>query len=79
MIPIKKEHTTHCLSAPKNWVEDKLGKCDILYITRTEDGIAYSYWQTSFIDRVKILFGRKIRLCVASGSHPPVFLDTVKD
>ncbi len=75
MTPINQPHTTHHLHAPIDWEEEKHGKCDVLPITLSE-GVFYSYWKPSFKERLQILFGKPIRLCVANSSQPPVMLDT---
>jgi len=75
MKPIRKQHTTRILGAPKGWDAATQGECSELPITDS-DGHMFSYWQPSWKDRVRILFGRTIRLVVIGYSHPPVALDT---
>ncbi len=77
MTPIRMPHTNRILIAPKNWDISK-GECKELPISDYE-GVIYSYWKPTLKERVKILLGYKIRLCVASSIHPPVHIDTEKD
>jgi hypothetical protein len=74
MIPIITAHTNKILSAPENWDENKHGVCAKLPITFHDD-VMYSYHKPSWKERLQILFGKPVRLCVASGIHPPVALD----
>lgn len=76
MKPTTNELTTLTLGAPKNWDAEKNGPCGGLPVC-FQDGEFYSYWTASWRERLEILFGRPVRLCVVSGAHPPVHLDTV--
>jgi hypothetical protein len=38
-----------------------------------------SWWKLTFRDRVKILFGANIRLCVLGVFHPPVSIEVDPD
>lgn len=75
MTPTTNELTTITLGAPKNWDADARGPCSGLPVC-FQDGEFYSYWKTTWRERLAILFGRPVRLCVASAAHPPVHLDT---
>ena len=77
MTPTRNELTTTILGAPPNWDESKMGPCKGLPVHVTDEPSFYSYWQTTWGERLAILFGRPVRLCVASAGHPPVHLDTV--
>lgn len=77
MKPTKNELTTRTLAAPANWDEDTRGPCEGLPVAFDPDDPAfYSYWTTTWRERLAILFGRPVRLCVAAMAHPPVHLDT---
>lgn len=74
MTPINTNLTTHVLGKPANWDEAR-GPCVGLPVYLS-DNCFFSWWKPRWIDRFRILFGRPIRLSVASSSHPPVMLDT---
>lgn len=61
---------------PDAWDSKRLGDCGILAVCK-QDGVYFSYWKPTLIDRVKIFFGSTIRLAIV-GSQPPVTLDTKK-
>lgn len=69
---------SHILGAPKDWDEAKHGHCEGLPII-TAHGHFYSYWRFSWRDRLAVLFGRSLRLCVAASGHPPVALEVSHD
>lgn len=73
--PIHTEHTTNVLGAPIDWNEEKDGKCIGLPVHYNGKEF-YSWWKVSLKDRIKILFGRPIRLVIFTQSHPPVAMDT---
>jgi hypothetical protein len=75
MKPTSNELTTLTLGAPKNWDAEKNGPCGGLPVCK-QDGEFYSYWVTTWRERLAILFGRPVRLCVVGAGHPPVHLDT---
>jgi hypothetical protein len=78
MKPISNELTTITLGAPSNWNEETMGKCSGLPVCRQdEQGVPsyYSYWETTWRERLQILFGRPLRLNIV-GHHPPVNIDT---
>jgi hypothetical protein len=76
MTPTQNELTTLTLGAPPNLDEAKMGAaCKGLPVCRADERF-YSYWQTTWRERLAILCGRSVRLCVASEAHPPVHLDT---
>lgn len=78
MKPINTKATTVVLGAPEDWNAEIDGPCHGLPIVRTEDEplLQYSYWCAGLRERLAILLGRPIRLCVFGISHPPVHLDT---
>lgn len=77
MTPTVTDSTNLLLKAPSNWEEKDRGKCNDLPVSYY-DGIYYSYWNFSFIEKLKILFGNPIRVCILSDSHPPIALDLEK-
>lgn len=74
MTPINTINTTKILGAPNEWDASKHGVCTGLPILETEDPYMYSWWNLTFKERIKILFGKPVRLCVVGKSHPPVAL-----
>lgn len=74
MKPTTNELTTITLGKPITWDEATQGPCGGLPVCR-QDGEYYSYWTTTWRERLAILFGRPVRLCVVGFSHPPVHLD----
>ena len=79
MKPVISAKTQHALGAPLNWDEKAAGVCGSLPIQRGESsGVHWvsSYWQATWMDRLRILFGRPIRLTVVGRTHPPVMVDT---
>jgi hypothetical protein len=77
MTPETNELTTITLGAPVGWDHEKQGKCGGLPVCK-QDGEFYSYWRTTWRERLAILLGRNVRLCVVGNGHPPVHLDTVR-
>ena len=77
MTPIHNEHTNMNLGAPRNW-DEKQGTCVTLPVHHNEDGF-YSWWTLTWGERLKVLFGKPIRLGVLADSHPPVSLKVTKD
>jgi hypothetical protein len=75
MTPIAIKNATHVLGKPEGWDEEARGKCSGLSVIKSA-GVFYSYWQASWRERMRVLFTGKVRLYVASASHPPVMLDT---
>lgn len=79
MTPLKTEHTNLVLGAPQGWNANAHGPCIGLPVLMQDDeGLRtfYSYWTGTWRERLAILFGRPVRLCVVGQSHPPVHLDT---
>lgn len=75
--PIHNEYTNTVLGAPKDWDIKKDGECMGLPVHRDEK-CYYSWWAVDWKNRLKILFGRPIRLTVISYYHPPLSLDAEK-
>lgn len=79
MKPTANNLTTLTLGKPLDWDEARRGPCVGLPVAVDHDDPAfYSYWTTTWAERVAILFGRPVQLCVAGMTHPPVHLDTVR-
>jgi len=74
MTPIRTVHTTRVLGAPAGWDADRSGPCAGLPVIDS-DGLTFSYWRLTLRERLAVLFGTPVRLCVASDGHPPVALD----
>ena len=70
MKPVKKPHSNIVLKAPQNWDAAEHGECLDLHATRHE-GMFFTYWKAGFKERLKILFGGSVRLCVISNSFAP--------
>lgn len=77
LIPIATDSTNLTLKKPSDWEEEKNGECKALPVSHY-DGIYYSYWQPTFLEKMKILFGVNIRVCICSERHPPIALDVEK-
>ena len=78
MLPIHTQNTTTVLNKPADWDENKFGKCIGLPIVKV-GAFNISYWHVPVMDRLRILFGRPIRLTIIStDGHPPVAIDTEK-
>jgi len=78
MKPISNDLTNHTLGKPQNWDDAKHGPCGGLPVCAfTEDGLPqfYSWWRTTWRERLLILCGRPLRLGLTSRAHPPVSLD----
>ena len=73
--PINNEYTNKVLGAPENWDSEKDGECIGLPVQCDEE-CYYSWWAVDWKNRLKILFGKPVRLTIFSVSHPPVSLDT---
>lgn len=40
-----------------------------------KDDMMISYWKPSWVERIKILLGKPVRLCVIGSIHPSVGID----
>jgi len=74
MKPIRNHLTTSVLGQPRGWDEQRDGPCDGLPIARDDRGWFYSFWRPSWKERLMLLAGVPVRLCIASTAHPPVSL-----
>ncbi len=77
MQPVRHKNTNAILGSPPGWNETRHGPCIGLPVIQTEDPYYYSFWKTTWRERLAILFGRPVRLCVVGEAHPPVALDTL--
>ncbi len=75
MKPVPTSNTTTVLGAPRDWDASRYGPCEGLPVTKS-DGVFYSWWKPSLRERLALLFGCNVRLCLTGVSHPPVILDT---
>lgn len=76
MKPIWTAGTNYVLGAPAGWDERAHGPCAGLPVVRTDDPYFFSYWRPSWREKLALLFGRPVRLCVVGRAHPPVMVDT---
>lgn len=75
MTPIALPHTNRVLGAPPFWDETIDGKCEGLPIS-DGDGFIASYWKATWRERLSILFGKPVRVCVHGYTTYPLTLDT---
>ena len=62
------------LTAPEGWDESKHGRCLGLPVMR-RDGLCISRWSLNWRERFAVLFGRRVRVDVASApTQPPIRL-----
>lgn len=78
MIPIDFKESNKKLGTPKNWDEEKNGKCGVLPVY-SDGQQSISLWKLSWKERIQILRYGKIWLGILAGkSQPPVWLDSQK-
>ena len=75
MKPISLPHTTRVLGAPPFWDEETDGPIVGLPIS-DGDGFIASYWRLTWKERLRVLFGRPVRVCVHGHTTYPISLDT---
>lgn len=75
MKAIVTRNTNSILGAPRDWNLEKHGPCEGLPICATDDPYMYSWWRPTWRERLALLFGHSVRLCVVGTSHPPVALE----
>lgn len=74
LAPLNTPATTVVLGAPVDWNPAEDGECIGLPVQH--DGNEFhSWWQPTWKDRFKVLFGHKIKLSVVGGAHPPVAIN----
>lgn len=69
---------TNVLGKPLDWDDSKDGTCGSLPVLKFE-GVIYSYWKPTLLERIKVLLGYKVRLAVAGAYMPPVELTAMKE
>lgn len=74
MQPISMPHNNCVFHPPSNWNSDEYGVCTSLHVSNY-DGVLYSYFKPSWKEKLLILFGKPVRLCVSGSIQPPVALD----
>lgn len=69
--PVNTAFTNITLKAPRKWDAEKDGECMGLpvYFNGAQ---YYSWWAVDWKSRIKILFGKPIRLVIFTQCHPPV-------
>lgn len=72
MKAVHNPNTTHVLGPPPDWDREK--PCSGLPVTKF-DGMTISYWRLSWRERLAVLCGRTVRLCIVGERHPAVSLD----
>jgi hypothetical protein len=75
MKPIHTRYTTDVLHAHNRWDEAAHGLCTGLPVCVTSDPYIYSWWRATWRERLALLLGKPIRLCIVGLSHPPVSID----
>jgi len=73
--PIKTRMTNLLLSSPHSWDEKTRGPCEALSVCSTDDGLKYSWWRPTWSERLRLILGWPVRLCLVSEKHPPVSVD----
>jgi hypothetical protein len=74
MKPINTNATTDVLSEPAEWNTTKDGKCIGLPVHVSSDPYVYSWWRLTLKERLLLLLGRPIQLCIVGRTHAPVAL-----
>jgi len=75
MRPIKTPACNAVLGAPAGW-DIALGKCVPLHV-HSDDSLllVYSWWALTWRERISLLFGKSVRVCVVGCTMPPTALD----
>jgi hypothetical protein len=74
MRAIATPQTNLHLGAPLGWEPSKDGPCVSLPVYR--DGLLYfSWWQFSWRERLRVMLGFPLRLCVFGSGQPPVAIE----
>ena len=71
--PIKNKHTNITLGKPQNWDESQ-GECIGLPVHSNGEGF-YSWWSLNWLERLKVLLGFPVRLCILSNRHPVISVE----
>lgn len=75
MKAIRRQETNRIITQLGSW-DDEQPFPDIPVVEY--EGVIHSYWRPSLWERVKILFGCPVRVCIASEYQPPIILDVEK-
>ena len=78
MTPFKHSACNTALGSPKGWNAEEKGECLSLPVHRG-DGFFFSYWKLTIRERIQLLRGKPIRLCIHGSGHPPVWIDVEKE
>lgn len=80
MTPIHTDKTTNVLGAPQGWDASAHGKCEGLPVHMAADGpYIYSWWSLTWRERMAVLFGKPVRVCIVSTAQPPISLEATAD
>lgn len=75
MRPIKTRACNATLGAPASW-DIALGICAPLHVHKDEGLLlVYSWWALTWSERLGLLFGRSLRVCIVGRTMPPLALD----
>jgi hypothetical protein len=69
---MKPIHTANILGAPADWGACKYGPCIGLPVLVTDDPFIVSWWRPSWRERLAILLGRPVRVCLVGRTHAPI-------
>jgi hypothetical protein len=75
MRPIKTDACNATLGAPASW-DTALGTCAPLHVHKDDSLLlVYSWWALTWRERISLLFGKSVRVCVVGRTMPPIALD----
>jgi hypothetical protein len=75
MKPVPTKYTNATLAPPVHWDEKTMGKCVPLPVCNNEPPYMFSWWKASWWERLAILFGRPVRVCIIAAQHPAISVD----
>lgn len=79
MRPFWNWNYQRALGAPHNWDAAVHGPCEGLPVVTEVEACGtvehLSYWELTWRERVRLLFGAKVRLTVMATGHPPISLN----
>lgn len=75
MEAIVTKHTNRTLGAPQGWNASAHGECKGLPVHMTDDPYIYSWWWLTWRERLSVLIGRPVRVCIVSTAQPPISLE----
>ena len=79
MEAISTKHTNRVLGAPQGWNASAFGECKGLPVHMTDDPYIYSWWRLTWRERLAVLFGKPVRLCIVSTAQPPVSIEVTEN